>query len=91
MSVAKIMYDKLGEAFSPLSLEVIDQSEKHIGHAGARPEGETHFLVKITAETFRGKTRIACHRMINQVLKDDLAGPVHALAISANAPGDEPS
>ncbi len=91
MSVAKIMYDKLDEAFSPLCLEVIDNSDQHIGHAGARPEGETHFLIKITAAAFSGKTRLACHRMINQVLKDDLEGPVHALAISVSAPQDEQS
>ncbi len=91
MSVAKIMHDKLEEAFSPLCLEVMDNSDQHIGHAGARPEGETHFHIKITAAAFSGKTRLARHRMINQVLKDDLDGPVHALAISANAPQDKQS
>jgi len=78
---------KLTEAFAPESLRVLDESHHHEGHAGHRPEGQTHYRVYIVAETFRGKTRIERHRMINSALVAELAG-VHALAIHAAAPGE---
>lgn len=77
---------KLNNTFSPADLRVIDESAKHAGHAGARPEGETHFKVVIEAEAFAGKSRIECHRMINSLLAEELATRVHALTISASAP-----
>jgi BolA protein len=76
----------LASALSPQSLDVIDESHLHKGHAGARPEGETHFRVKIIAEAFRGKSRVDIHRMVNTILADELAAGVHALAIQAKAP-----
>jgi BolA protein len=79
---------KLNEAFAPQSLNVVDESHQHAGHAGARPGGQTHFRVYIVSEAFKGKTRIDRHRMINQILADDLAAGVHALAIHATAPGE---
>jgi len=86
MSVAKRMEEKLIKAFSPCEVEVQDQSDRHAGHAGSRPEGETHFHVRIMAGAFTGKSRVMCHRMVNEVLIDELNGPVHALAISTSAP-----
>jgi BolA protein len=80
--------EKLTEAFSPQSLEVVDESHQHEGHGGHRPGGETHFRIYIVAEAFRGKTRLARHRMINETLSGELAGSVHALAIHASAPGE---
>ncbi|UOM36055.1 BolA family transcriptional regulator [Acuticoccus sp. I52.16.1] len=84
--VRERMTRTLAEEFSPSHLEVIDESHLHAGHAGARPEGETHFRVRITAEAFRGKTRLERHRMVNAAVARELAGPVHALAITAEAP-----
>ena len=86
--VQQKIYEKLTEAFSPQSLEVKDESHLHAGHAGARPEGETHFRVKIVSEAFRGKLLVQRHRMVNETLADELAGPVHALAIKAAPPED---
>ena len=80
--------EKLTQAFAPQSLDVTDESDNHIGHAGHRPGGETHFRVDIVADAFRGKSRIERHRMINQTLSGELAGGVHALAIHASAPGE---
>ncbi len=80
--------EKLTSAFSPSALEVLDESERHRGHAGWREGGETHFRVKIVAEAFAGKSRVDRHRMVNAALADELAGGVHALAVSANAPGE---
>jgi BolA protein len=85
-SVAALIEQKLAAALSPNQLEVIDESHQHQGHAGARPEGESHFRVRIVADTFRGRSRIECHRMINDVLADELKQQIHALAIEAKAP-----
>ena len=78
---------KLTEAFSPVALEVVDESHLHKGHAGHRPEGETHFRVKIAAEAFRGHSRVKAHRMIYDALKGEIEGGLHALAIEARGPG----
>ena len=80
---------KLTAAFHPESLQVVDESHRHVGHAGHRPGGETHFSLNIVAEAFRGKSRIERHRMINAVLAAELKGRVHALAIQAAAPGED--
>jgi BolA protein len=88
MQVKARITDKLAAAFAPQSLEVVDESHQHEGHAGHRPGGQTHFRVHIVAEAFRGKSRIERHRMVNQTLSSELTGGVHALAIHASAPGE---
>jgi len=88
MQVKTIIADKLTASFAPQSLDVEDESHKHEGHAGHRPGGQTHFRVHIVSEAFRGKSRIERHRMINQILSEELASGVHALAIHASAPGE---
>ena len=85
MIVAQNIRSKLTEAFEPVSLSITDESSQHAGQTGARPEGETHFRVVIVAEAFAGKSRVDCQRMVYAVLADELAGPVHALSISAKA------
>jgi BolA protein len=72
---------KLRKAFSPSELEVADDSAKHAGHAGSRPGGETHFRLRIVADSFDGKTRIERHRIIHNVLDEEFSGQVHALAM----------
>ncbi|MDQ6968434.1 MAG: BolA family protein [Mariprofundaceae bacterium] len=71
----------LTQAFSPSSLQVEDESWKHAGHAGVKESGGGHFVVHISAEVFSAKPRIACHRMINQALKDQFGPMIHALSI----------
>lgn len=88
MNTKNAIINKLREAFSPESLDVIDESHLHEGHAGHRPGGETHFRVHIVSPAFKGKSRIERHRMINASLSAELAGSVHALAINAQAPGE---
>jgi BolA protein len=88
MRVRNLIEEKLTKAFSPESIAVTDESHKHKGHAGWRPEGETHFRVSIVAAAFAGKSRLDRHRMINQALSAELSGGVHALAIEASAPGE---
>ena len=88
VGMAETMREKLQAAFAPEALEVIDDSAKHAGHAGAQEGGESHFTVKITAEGFRGVGRLQRQRQVYAALKDELAGPVHALSVQANAPGE---
>ena len=88
MSVLDAITRKLESAFEPASLEVIDQSADHAGHAGARPGGETHFRVSIRAEAFRAMGRIERQRAVYAALAEELAGPVHALSVDARPPGD---
>lgn len=86
--VADSMRAKLVAAFSPESLEIIDDSDKHAGHASAPKAGESHFTIKIIAPAFAKAGSIASHRMVMTVLKDELAGPVHALSIRASGPAE---
>jgi BolA protein len=88
MLMKNLITEKLTAAFAPQSLDVIDESHLHAGHAGHRPGGETHYRVHIVSEAFRGKSRVGRHRMINQTLSGELATTVHALAINAKAPGE---
>jgi BolA protein len=88
MRTADVITEKLTKAFDPESLRVDDESHLHKGHAGHRPEGQTHYRVNIVAPAFKGKSRLERHRMINAVLAAELAGGVHALAIHASAPGE---
>lgn len=86
--VADAIVNKLTAAFQPERLEVTDESDRHAGHAGSRPGGETHFHVAISASAFAGLGRVARQRAVNAALRDELAGPVHALSIRASAPGE---
>ena len=88
LAVRDLITEKLTTAFAPESLEVVDESHHHVGHAGHRPGGETHFRVYIVATAFKGKSRLERHRMINAALVTELNGGVHALAIHATAPGE---
>ena len=88
MSVKDAITNRLREASSPESLDVTDESHLHEGHAGHRAGGETHFRVYIVSNAFQGKSRIERHRMINAVLVAELAGPIHALALTPHAPGE---
>jgi BolA family transcriptional regulator, general stress-responsive regulator len=88
MATRDLITEKLTLAFAPQSLDVVDESNQHAGHAGHRPGGETHFRVYIVAQAFEGKSRLERHRMVNEILAGELAGGVHALAIHASAPGE---
>ena len=89
MRVADRIQQKLTEALSPIELDVIDESAQHAGHAGARPEGETHFRVRIVSRAFEGMDRVARQRRVHEILADELRTRVHALSIDAKAP-EEP-
>ncbi len=88
MTIAQRIETKLTEAFAPESLEIIDESDLHKGHSGARPGGETHFRIVVVSMAFEGMGRIARQRMVNKPLKAELDGPVHALSMRALTPAE---
>ena len=90
MGVAETIRGKLEEAFRPARLEIVDESHLHLGHASAPEGGESHFRVEIAAAAFAGKTRVERQRMVYACLAEELAGPVHALSLSASAPDANP-
>ena len=85
MRVADRINLKLQESFAPQKLEVVDESHLHAGHAGAPEGGQSHFRVVMRAETLAGLSRVAAQRKIYAAVKDEMAGPVHALALDVAA------
>lgn len=88
MSVKERITARLSRELSPEGLVVHDDSDRHVGHGGWREGGETHFRVEIVSSAFIGKSRLERHRIVNALLAEELADRVHALAISARAPGE---
>lgn len=86
--VAAEIERRLRAALNPVRLAVINDSDKHRGHAGHDGSGESHFTVEIEAEQFTGMTRLARQRAVNAALGDLMRERVHALAIRATAPGE---
>ncbi len=86
MLVAEIIHQKISERLTPLRLEVKDESHLHAGHAGAREGGQSHFSVLIVSDQFEGLSRVARQRLINDILRDELAGPIHALSLKTLTP-----
>ncbi len=86
MSIANNIREKLNAAFAPTQLVVEDESAKHDGHAGAPPEGETHFRVHIVAAAFEGLSRVERQRRVYAALAEELRERVHALALNVQTP-----
>lgn len=83
------MLRRLNSALSPISVQLVDDSEKHRGHGGYNPEGESHFTLVIESAAFAGKSRVERQRMIYAALGELMQERVHALSIRARAPGEE--
>ena len=88
MRVAETIRKRLEDALAPEALEIVDESHLHAGHAGARPEGESHFRIRVVSGAFRGLGRVARQRLIYRALAEEMARDIHALAIEARAPGE---
>ncbi|XP_044128401.1 bolA-like protein 1 [Bufo gargarizans] len=73
---------KLSENLQPCHLEVHNESHMH----AVPPGSETHFKVVVVSDVFGGKSLLQRHRLVNDLLKEELAGPVHALSIQAKTP-----
>ena len=85
MSLAARIRERLA-ALEPLAVDLVDESARHAGHAGARPGGETHWRLSIVSARFAGQPAAARHRMVYQALGELMHDPIHALAITARAP-----
>lgn len=88
MKVAERIHQKLTAALAPERLDITDDSHKHAGHAGARPGGESHFTVEVVSAAFEAQNRVARQRMVYDALKEELDGPVHALALRTMTPAE---
>ena len=86
--VAREMHRRLVGALKPMRIELIDDSEKHRGHGGYNPAGESHFSLFIESEAFSGQSRVQRQRLVHAALGDLLHERVHALSIRATAPGE---
>ena len=86
--VARQMIERLTAALAPTRLELEDQSDHHVGHAGHDSRGESHFALTIASAAFAGQSRIARQRMVHAALGILLEERVHALTIRAQAPGE---
>lgn len=89
MRVADRIRAKLTEGLTPTRLAIEDESHRHAGHAGARPGGESHFRVEIVAAAFAGESRVARQRRVYALLAEELAGPIHALALTTLSPEED--
>jgi BolA protein len=87
-AVAERISRKLHEGLAPDFVEVRDESARHAGHMGARPEGATHVDVRVISAAFEGLSRVERQRVVNALLRDELAGPVHALSLKLLTPGE---
>ncbi|GBR08360.1 BolA family protein [Acetobacter oeni] len=87
--VRKLLEEKL----SPVTLEIVDESDRHAGHVG-RPRGpqegiaETHFRLAIVSEAFDGVSRVARSRRVHALLEPEFADGLHALALSLRTPAE---
>ncbi len=88
MTVTGRLREKLMIGLKPTRLDVINESELHAGHRNSPGTGESHFKILVVSEAFQGRSRVERHRLVNELLKEELAGGVHALALSTLAPGE---
>ena len=87
-SVADRLREKLERALSPQRLDIVDDSARHAGHRQGPPEGESHFNITVVSPAFAGLSRVDRQRRVYALLAEELAGPVHALQLTALAPGE---
>jgi BolA protein len=79
---------RLTAALDPILLDVVDESDLHAGHAGAREGGGTHYRVRVVSGQFERQSRVERHRLVYGLLSDEFADGLHALALVAKAPGE---
>ena len=79
---------RLTAALDPVLLDVVDESDRHAGHAGARAGGGTHYRVRVVSAKFERRSRVERHRLVYELLTAEFADGLHALALVAKAPGE---
>lgn len=88
MEVANRIRAKLTDALSPTRLDIVDDSAKHIGHAGHDGRGESHFAVVVVSDAFDGLSRVARQRLVYDLLSEELADRIHALSLRTLTPAE---
>ena len=88
MSAEQRMREKLMLGLEPTRLDIINESEMHAGHRSSPGTGESHFRILVVSDAFAGKSRLDRHRIVNELLADELSGRIHALALKTYAPGE---
>lgn len=88
MSAEARLREKLMVALEPTRLDIVNESELHAGHRSSPGTGESHFRILIVSPRFTGVSRVGRHRLVNDAIADELAGRIHALALSTYAPGE---
>lgn len=88
MSVADRIEQKLRGALAVQELTLVNESHRHAGHASSPQTGESHFNLRLVSPDFEGKSRVERQKMVYQVLAEEMAGPVHALALKTLAPSE---
>jgi BolA protein len=87
--LAENLKRKLRATFRPEALEIVNESHLHAGHQEQFDgRGETHLRIRITSGVFSGMNRLARHRAINALAREEFSAGLHALAIEAKAPGE---
>jgi BolA protein len=79
----------LRQHFAPERLQVVDDSARHAGHAGAAPGGETHYRLLLVSDRFRGQSRIERSRGVHALLGGEFAGGLHALELTLRTPDEQ--
>lgn len=88
MTVAERIETKLRAALQVQELTLVNESHRHAGHASSPGTGESHFNLRLISPDFAGKSRVERQKMVYQVLAEEMAGPVHALALKTLAPDE---
>lgn len=86
MTITEQIKEKIEREFAPTHFEIINDSHKHIGHAGHDGSGESHFRLVVVSPAFTGCSRIQMHRMVNDLLKPLFSKGLHALSLDLKAP-----
>ena len=89
MTMQERIAARLKEGLDPELLDIADESDRHAGHAGARPGGGTHYRVRVVSARFSGMSRVARHRLVYGLLPTEFADGLHALALMTEAPGEQ--
>ena len=88
MNMQERIVARLTTALDPTLLDVVDESENHAGHAGARADGGTHYRVHVVSAEFERKNRVERHRLVYGLLTAEFADGLHALALVAKTPSE---
>ena len=89
MRIRNAIEAKITAALSPERLDIVDNSAKHAGHAGAHPEGESHFAVTVVAGAFEGQNQVQRQRLVYAALAEEMADHIHALELKTLTPGED--